>query len=288
MGGEQHPALARIYTGKETTKGENNMKRAFLLVSCLMLVLYGTAFAGEDLFETLSGLDWTFCSGAGGWSTDMRIRADGTFAGEFHDSEMGDTADDYPYGTVYFCAFTGRMSLEERVNDNTWKIRVEILEEERGTEAIEDGVRFVPTGVYGLSEGDEMLLYCPGTPVGILSEEMQLWAHVIDQETPPTELEDWFLMSEQNDSGFVGYPAANPANPWEDLTAEKLKEESGLSFGVPEGTEKVLWRYLRSEGLAEMQFVIGSDVFCARIMPVLTEDGQLRDISGMECEWINE
>ena len=43
-----------------------------------------------------------------------------------------------------------------------------------------------------------------------MSEESE---YVIDHETPPTEPEDWFLTSKKNDSGFVGYPAANIGNP---------------------------------------------------------------------------
>ena len=51
-----------------------------------------------------------------------------------------------------------------------------------------------------------------------------MWAHILDEETPPTELEDWFLSSEKNDSGFVGYQAVSIANPWENMTAEQLTE----------------------------------------------------------------
>ena len=57
---------------------------------------------------------------------------------------------------------------------------------------------------YGLSQGDEMVLYAPGTPVDVLPEEMIFWTHVMDRENPPAELENWFLMSEANASGFVG------------------------------------------------------------------------------------
>ena len=41
---------------------------------------------------------------------DLRILADGSFSGEYHDSDMGDCADDYLGGTLYYCAFTGRMN----------------------------------------------------------------------------------------------------------------------------------------------------------------------------------
>ena len=264
------------------------MKKIIALVMCLALMLSAAAASGENIYETLSGLEWTFSSGAGGWSTEMRIMADGSFTGQYHDSEMGEAADEYPDGTVYFCAFKGQLGPAEQADGNTWKIRVEKLEKEEAAETVEDGVRYVPAEAYGISEGDEMLLYAPGTPVSALSEEMQFWAHVLDQETPPTELEDWFLMSEKNNSGFAGYTMPAAANPWEDLTAEQLAAESGLAFGVPEGAENVIYRYMRGEGMAEMQFSWEGGEYCARILPMAQEGEGLTDISGMYYDWINE
>ena len=264
------------------------MKRVFLLALCLALCLTAASLAEENLFETLAGLEWSFSSGAGAWSTELQLQADGSFTGNYHDSEMGDYADAYPNGTVYFSSFSGRMSLVEQVDGNTWKIRVEKLVRDPGEETVDDGIRFVPTEVYGLSEGDEMLLYSPGTPVSILSEEMQMWAHIMFRETPPTELEVWFLSSEKNDSGFIGYPAASVVNPWEEMTAEQLAAVSGLSFGVPEGAEDVVYRYLASAGLAEMQFSWAGGEYCARIQPAAPEGDSLADISGMYYEWTHE
>ena len=247
--------------------------------------------AADPVFEKLAGMDWCFTSGAGGWSTDMNILPDGTFLGTYHDSEMGDIGDGYPDGTVYGCSFHGQMSLTEQVDENTWKIRIDQLAEDEGQvpEAIEDGIRYVTTGVYGLSEGDEMLLYKPGTPISVLSEDMQFWAHVQDMETVPTELTDWFLCSEKNSSGFVGTQALiGMPNPWTDMTADQLQAASGITFGVPEGAENMIYRYLRDEGLAEMQFSIGNDEFCARVISADLRDGELMNISGMYFEWENE
>ena len=263
------------------------MKKILMMVMCLVLCL-SSAMAEQDVLAGLADYDWSFSSGAGGWSTDLHLMADGSFNGEYHDSEMGESADAYPNGTLYFCSFHGKLSLTEQVDNNTWKVRVEELEKDPGKEEINDGIRYVPTEIYGLSRGDEMLLYRPGTPVSVLSEEMQLWAHVIDQETPPTELEDWFLMSEKNNSGFVGFQGVTMGNPWEDTTAEQLKETAGLAFGVPEGAENVIYRYMKGEGLAEMQFNLENDEFCARILPVKLEEGQIMNISGMYFEWENE
>ena len=271
------------------------MKKLFAVILTLALLLCAaSAFSETEMsFEELKGLEWTFSSGAGAWSTDLRILEDGSFSGEYHDSEMGETGENYPNGTVYGCSFTGRMSLAGQLDEYAWKLRVDALSMDEGQldEAIEDGIRYVTIDPYGISEGDEMILYRPGTPVEVLSEDMRYWAHVIDPEQSPSELETWFLMSEKNDSGFVGYSAGDivsMVNPWLDVTEEQLMEVSGLSFGIPEGAENVLFRWLESENLAEMQFTVDNDEYCARIEPAALNEGELMNISGMYFAWENE
>ena len=265
------------------------MKKIIAAVLALAMALMITAACAEEsLFASLAGMEWSFTSGAGGWSTDMRIEADGSFSGEYHDSEMGETGEGYPDGTVYFCSFTGQLSVTGQADEYSWNVRVDRLTADRGTEEISDGIRFVPTDVYGLSEGDEMRLYSPGTPVGVFTDDMLLWAHVIDQETPPDELDCWFLCSEKNDSGFTGYMPLTLVNPWTDMTAEQLLDASGLSFAVPEGAENVIWRYMKEEGLAEMQFTWANGSFCARIQPVGLKTGEIVNIAGMYYDWMHE
>ncbi len=189
------------------------MKRIALWIMGLVLVLSvagACAEADMTIFEELEGVEWSFSSGVGGWSTDLRILPDGSFSGEYHDSEMGECEDEYPDGTVYCCSFTGRMTPAGQKDEHTRIIRIEELrvDESQEPETIEDGIRFVAVEPYGLSEGDEMLLYSPGTPVSLFSEEMVFWTHVLDQENPSPVLETWFLSSERNSSGFVGFPAA--------------------------------------------------------------------------------
>ena len=268
------------------------MKKVISLIVGLMMLLTSVcacAETEETVFSSLAGMEWTFSSGAGGWSTDMQIMADGTFQGQFHDSEMGDTADSYPDGTLYLCAFSGRMAVEEQVSDHAWKIRVEELqlEEEPGRESISEGVRTVTAEPYGISAGDEMLLYAPGTPMDTIPEDMRFWTHALDMENPPAELEDWFLTSEKNESGFVGM-ILNMINPWETVTAEELKEFSGFVFGVPEGAENIVYRLLRDQGLAEMQFTMGEDDYCARMQVTELQEGEWMNISGMYFAWENE
>ncbi len=192
------------------------MKKAIAIILGLaLLAAVVPCWAEPSVIETMAGLDWSFCSGAGAWSTDLQVQEDGSFTGVFHDSDMGDIGDEYPDGTVSICAFSGRLSLVGQVDEKTWEIRIDELHAEAAEETIEDGVRYVPSEPYGLTEGDVMVLYAPGTPVSILSEDQQFWyqAHIMDFENPPEELELWFLSSVEYDSGFAGYPRESADNP---------------------------------------------------------------------------
>ncbi len=271
------------------------MKKTIAWILCLAFA-FSLAAAGAETgingFEDLAGMAWSFSSGVGAWSTDIEILPDGSFTGDFHDSEMGDSADEYPYGTVYCCSFSGHMTRLDQIDEYSWAVRVDDLAvEAQEPEVIEDGIRFVSAEPYGLSAGDEMRLYRPGTPVSVFSEEMRLWTHVQDMENPPEALETWFLCSEANDSGFVGWlpdDFTSIANPWEDLSADELLAASGLSFRVPEGAENVIYRYLRAQGLAEMQFTLNDCEYCARVQPAAPQEGELPDISGMYFLWDQE
>ena len=190
-----------------------NMKKTICLILSLVLLLSAAAVRAEasgSVLDTIAGLEWSFCSGAGAWSTDMRIQADGTFSGEYHDSEMGEIGEAYPYGTVYGCSFHGTMTVAEEADENTWKIRIDSLKMDEGQvrEAIDGGIRYITTEPYGITEGDTMLLYRPGTSLSTLTEEMLIWTHALDTENRSPDLECWFLYSEKNGSGFVSplYP----------------------------------------------------------------------------------
>lgn len=269
------------------------MKKIMCVVLSLMLALGALAACADGAsvtFDDLAGLEWSFSSGAGGWSTELRFAPDGSFTGEYHDSEMGETADEYPDGTIYICAFAGQATLLEQADENAWKVRVDSLslETEAGVESIDENTRFVTTEPYGISEGDEMLLYLPGTPVDALTEEMRMWAHLLGEDIPDA-LEDWFLYSEKNDSGFVGSAAeAEIANPWVEMTGDELAQTSGVTLILPEGAENVVYRWLADESLAEMQFTLEGDEYCARVKPDALEAGQLDNISGMYFAWDHE
>ena len=271
------------------------MRKIIAIIVTLSLLLSACVFAEQIRpdFAMFEGMEWSFMSGAGAWSTDMRILEDGSFWGEYHDSEMGETGEEYPEGTIYCCSFYGAMSFAGQADEYSWNCVIDSLtvNEEVGQETVGEGIRFVYTQPYGISAGDTMRLYRPGTPVSALPEDMYIWAHVYTDNGVAEELEDWFLCSEKNESGFVGYRLADDIgmeNPWLDLSAEELMQLSGFEFAVPEGAEDVIYRYLPEEQLAEMQFSLFGDEFCARIQPAALEYGQLMNISDIYLPMENE
>ncbi len=139
----------------------------------------GTSAAEDAAFSysQLGRFSFTFSSGAGAWSTDMVVYADGSFDGIYHDSDMGDTGEDHPNGTVYFCAFSGRFGELKKVDDFTYQTTiVEIqYENEPDTKEIVDGTLYQYTDAYGLEDAENILFYLPGTPAEALSEECRSW-----------------------------------------------------------------------------------------------------------------
>lgn len=143
----------------------------------------GTAFSYRQM-ETLT---FHFLSGAGGWSTDMTVGADGSFDGLYSDADMGDTGEGYPNGTLYLCKFSGRFGELKKVDDFTYQTTiVEIrYENEPDTEEIVDDILYQYTDAYGLENAEKILFYLPRTPVESLSEECRSWLNNVlyDWET---------------------------------------------------------------------------------------------------------
>ena len=182
-------------------------KLIFTLLIGVMLLSLSSGMAETQLsFADLSHLEWTFSSGVGAWYTCMWMQEDGTFTGEFHDSEMGEVGEGYAEGTVYGCLFHGKMSLGEQVDEYTWKLHVDelALDEGQVPEVIEEEMRFVTTEPYGLKAGQDMLLYLPGTPVDKIPEGFIPWAHLDAYGEDVKELPYYGLYDPQEESGFIG------------------------------------------------------------------------------------
>lgn len=137
----------------------------------------GEPGAGEFGLSGDFPMSFTFSSGAGGWRTWITLYADGTFEGQYSDSEMGDIGDGYPNGSYYIADFTGKFVNIQKVDEFSYSMELgEVtLGREPGTEWIEDEIRYVAAEAYGLDGGKEFVFYTPETPVAGLSEMFLGW-----------------------------------------------------------------------------------------------------------------
>lgn len=168
----------------------------------------------EALLRELSNREFYFSSGAGGWGTTMSIGKGGTFEGVYQDSDMGDIGEGYPNGVVYLCNFIGKFSQPQKVNDYTYSMKIEHIENKKaaGTEEIIDGTRYCYSEPYGLESAEEIYIYLPGSPIKELPEGFRSWTGYYDLGSIP-------------DTGLPYYGLYNVA------------EEYGFSSSVVTGTE---------------------------------------------------
>lgn len=163
-------------------------------------------------FSDFHFLKFWFSSGAGAWATQLSIRPDGSFAGEYHDNDMGAGGDGYPNGTCYQCTFNGQFSQPVKVNDYTYSMQILSISyaNEPDTSEIKDDILYRYTTPYGLDETDSLLVYLPGAPLAELPEGYRSWVgYYYLENTTDTELPFYGLYNEAEAEGFSSYAAAD-------------------------------------------------------------------------------
>jgi hypothetical protein len=177
------------------------------LLLAVMIVVSG--IAEEDLFSKIQGKWFEFSSGVGAWSTELIMDANGAFAGNFHDGEMGETGEGYPNGTVYGCTFHGQFSDPEKVDETTWKVKIKVeMDEGQVPEAIEDQIRYVTAPPYGLEKAETVMIYETGTPIEKLPEGFMSWSHMQEVDPDAKTLPYYGIWNETDDAGFVSIDEA--------------------------------------------------------------------------------
>lgn len=164
--------------------------------------------APENVLPEDFPMEFTFTSGAGAWGTWMKVEKDGTFEGHFHDSNMGEIGEGYPGGRYYFCDFWGYFTNIEKVDDYAYAMQMgEItLENEVGTEWIEDGVLHIASDPYGLTDGENFILYTPAAPLSALSEEfLSWWPGRYDMDKTYETLSSYGIHNTETDDGFFSH-----------------------------------------------------------------------------------
>lgn len=130
------------------------------------------------LFSRLEGKTFVYSSGAGAWSTSITFGPDGSFTGEHHDTNMGETGKNYPNGTVYTNTFWGSFVEPTWEAPCKYSLRLRYLYLDNnhiGQESIVDGVRYVVSGAVGFEKAGYFTLYLPGMETAKTPEPMIKW-----------------------------------------------------------------------------------------------------------------
>lgn len=140
---------------------------------------YYKMFAGE----------YTFTSGMGFWSTQLKINDDGTFTGEFHDTNMGESGDGYD-ATLYLSEFSGYLSNAQKINDYTYSFKLSDIQYKNtpNTEEITDpygnGTKMLVkySEAYGLNNTKTIYAYTESAPVSKLPKGFLSWVKPLRSE----------------------------------------------------------------------------------------------------------
>ena len=160
----------------------------------------------SSVFEKIPQ-EFVFTSGAGGWETVITINSDGTFTGEYKDSEMGDTGENYPNGTMYICNFKGKFTSPKQVDEYIYSMKLEYLDQEKnpGDEYYEEGTRYLVSEPYGFDHADEFLLYFPGIQMADLPVGFTNWLNAFLNVQTTEIFPHYGIYNVGGEEGFVAY-----------------------------------------------------------------------------------
>lgn len=188
------------------------MKKWLVLLLAAALCLLPTACGQQPAPPQADyPLELIFSSGAGAWRTTLTLNADGTFTGQYSDSNMGETGEGYPNGTVYLCSFSGRFSMSEALDVHSYPMTLEevTIDAPDHEEWIEDGILYVASGPYGLyndytdgAMSRTFMLYAPTAPISGLDEELLSWWPGRYEPAAPEVLSCWALWNVDAGTAF--------------------------------------------------------------------------------------
>lgn len=245
-------------------------------------------------YADVANLEFAFSSGAGAWGTGLTIHADGTFEGNYHDTEAGVRAETYPNGTRYVCDFTGQFTEPVKVNDYTYSAQIQDIQymKEPGTTEIVDGIQNIYSEAYGLDKAENILFYVKGAPLAELPEEYRSWVGYYDlTNTSDTELPFVGLYNEAAQEGFSSYMQAEPVQEGQASSIEEELEKIAQQASVLR--EKLNQETLSQDDMnriASELFMLWDDELnsmWSRLKEILPAETMSR-LTDEEVAWISE
>lgn len=243
----------------------------------------GTDAAVPDSFSysQLQYTDFLLASGAGAWGTTLYIAPDGSFSGVYHDSEMGDSGEGYPNGTVYYCDFSGQLGEPIRINEYTYELPLLTLHygHTPDTQEIIGGQRYCYTAAFGLEGAQSLLLYLPGAPVAALPSQYRQWVGLRDGEGV---LPFWGLYNESRQFGFSGTDRIQAARD-----AVTAAEEADAAVTAQMETAPT---QLEINDAAQQRYIIWDDAlnYLWGVLKQVLDEDTMHRLTEDQLEWIRE
>lgn len=167
-------------TGKNIEKMYNGMVAAMEEIDAELdkIMEYRAKESTGSVFEILLS-EFELSSGAGGWATILKLNKDGTFTGQYYDSDLGDTGEDYPNGTVHFCNFSGSFTQPEQIDTYTYSMNLEDFEQDGSLDEVyyKDSTKYVCSEPYGFEDAYEFMIYMPEIEMSELPHGFLQWIH---------------------------------------------------------------------------------------------------------------
>ncbi|MBP5605522.1 MAG: hypothetical protein J6X60_08265 [Ruminiclostridium sp.] len=157
----------------------------------------------NDLFSELAG-NYTFTSGAGGWSNDIKLESDGTFTGNYHDTDYINEYGEEEY-TIYQSLFHGKFSNLEQVNDYTYSADLVSFayDMKKGERIKKDDRTYVNVAAYGIEKCRTVYFYLKGAPIDSLPSDFVSWGDgPVGLTDAESELPTHGFYSVEDETGF--------------------------------------------------------------------------------------
>ena len=146
-------------------------------------------------------LEMYYTSGAGAWYCRIVINSDGSFEGDYHDSD---------YDKTYECIFRGKFSEPRFVNEYTFALTLEYIEYdgEVGETEVRDDILYeftLPLGFTALDDSSickNYMLYTPDAPISMLNEDFVRWSPIWYEDEGLEKLSLYGLRNLESNSGF--------------------------------------------------------------------------------------
>ncbi len=148
------------------------MKKIISVTICLMMLLSFTSVNYVEAKSLPKKLNMFYSSGAGAWSTGITVSKNGSFTGNFHDSDAD---------VMYSSEFKGKFTKIKKAAANKYTMKLTTLKYTNKVETEKkDGYKIEHThNAYGIKKGKTYTLYCPGFNASKLPKQVKEWTKIL-------------------------------------------------------------------------------------------------------------